>query len=469
MAGLLTYDWHPPDPTGAVNAYLSGVRIGMQEKQQAAQEQHYAQKLAADALERDRLRKRFEAQQALQQQQEARLAGAEQLRQAYTRQRMQSAADLVNGQRTAADGIVDLFSGGGQAGLPSGGVTAPRGAAESLIPTDSRDPLVGQAPPIDPQDNATFDDFAGQIAPVAADEDQFELDPVSGTPRLVKAGVGTVGADMAALPRNAAGRLIAQPPAASGALPAASGAPLPANPLLDAVDGYSLVGKPTASTPVPRAQMPDMASILSKLPPKDVIGVAKQAAAAQLRDSLKPVKPAATPAPRQFGNDLIRVNADDSITTLATKPAATPKPASPTTTANSLLTERAQYQGQASKAQLELDKITKGKDPQAFDYPWKEENGELRMWAKGKGSKTISKAEFDAQMALAKQVNSFRDKITSAEQQSQELAAKIGEARAPGAPAASSAPAQVTTKAQYDALPSGASYVGPDGKRATKR
>lgn len=42
--------------------------------------------------------------------------------------------------------------------------------------------------------------------PPAGQEDQFDIDPVTGDPKLVKAGANTVGADMAALPRDARGR-----------------------------------------------------------------------------------------------------------------------------------------------------------------------------------------------------------------------------------------------------------------------
>lgn len=441
---LLTYDWHPPDPTGAVNAYLSGLRIGV------AQQEH-AQRLAADALEQARLRKRFEEQHALQLQQESRLAGAEQLRQGYhAAAEARKASDILTTRKAADDIIASLTP-----SLPSGGVpqNAPQTTAQSLIGSSPEgESLAGgywnapSAPTARPEtyfrDGAAeslANDFwndhgksqpappdpTSSFMPSVAGQDQFDIDPVTGDPRMVSAGVGTTGAKMKAIPRDAAGRIL--PSAArevTGGLPAGDGASSE-NPLLDVLDGHSLQPKPT------RATVPDIASQLRALPPKDVIALQRGNIAAQLRDASKPV---ATPRPDPLrtmpDGSLARVGADNKPVIIATKP---PSVVTPQQQENMLNTERDNATGDVTRYQKQLGTITKGLKPVDLGYAW-EPVKDSGKWYRMGDPHPISAQQASAQNAVAQQVADLKAKIEAAEKKAQAIDAR-GAARTGAAPA----------------------------------
>lgn len=463
---LLTYDWHPPDPTGAVNAYLSGVKIGAAQQEAAAREREMAAKLASDALERERLRKRFEDQHAMQLQQEARLAGAEQLRQSYHAARdARTAAELL-AQNNAADAIRGQFS---NPALPSGGavdagsVGAPD-VAQSIIATDPSDPLIGRPPPIDPQDNATFDDFSSEAdAAIPAIPNPAAMNqPI--VPMQVHRGPAPLTAGLPGAPDYS------QPaPRAAGGLPVASPVPLPASQLLAPADGYAPVAKPARGTAVP-----DVAAMLRAMPPKDVIAVAKQATAAQLRDAMKP---AATPKPDPLrtmpDGSLARVGADNTVKTIATKPEPTPKPVTPAQDMAMTIKQRDQLTDDSKRFAGQLKDLTKDKSEAQLGYPWQENGKYYKIGKSGSGRTSITEAEYKSGVEFADKVKALRASIMDAEKRAADLGNKIvGTAPAGSSTHAGVAPASppgpVTTKAQFDALPSGATYTGKDGRTYRK-
>lgn len=80
---LLTYDWKAPDPTGAVNAWLAGARIGQSENEQRQQALEAAARQRIEEERTKQLLLQHQQNMALQLAQEARLERADQLRQKY--------------------------------------------------------------------------------------------------------------------------------------------------------------------------------------------------------------------------------------------------------------------------------------------------------------------------------------------------------------------------------------------------
>lgn len=98
---LLTYDWRAPDPTGAVQAYLSGAQLGLREaalRQEAAEN---AQKRLQAAVTAQKVQQKADTDMALQLLQESRLNRAADMQAAYNANRMKN-ADAVTKARVGA-------------------------------------------------------------------------------------------------------------------------------------------------------------------------------------------------------------------------------------------------------------------------------------------------------------------------------------------------------------------------------
>lgn len=80
---LLTYDWKAPDPTGAVNAWLAGARLGQAENEQRQQALEAAARQRIEEERTKQLLLQHQQNMALQLAQEARLERADQIRQKY--------------------------------------------------------------------------------------------------------------------------------------------------------------------------------------------------------------------------------------------------------------------------------------------------------------------------------------------------------------------------------------------------
>lgn len=168
---LLTYDWRAPDPTGAVNAYLSGVRLG-QADVDAQQQAHLAEeKMALEQKNQER----FMQNMALQIAQEARLERADAIRTEFarnkdTRDAAYNSARIKQMAPTTFEPLPTRGGGGGHAAV----VAAPA-ASDPASQILQQDPMLpspdtiasgGSAAPVEMPPAAAALPGAAPVAPV---------------------------------------------------------------------------------------------------------------------------------------------------------------------------------------------------------------------------------------------------------------------------------------------------------------
>lgn len=100
---LLTHEWRAPDPTGAVNAYLSGVNVGVREAALRAEAVQNSQKSLESAVRATQIKQKADTDMALQLLQESRLNRAAEIQAQYTAERIKNAASVTKARVSAYD------------------------------------------------------------------------------------------------------------------------------------------------------------------------------------------------------------------------------------------------------------------------------------------------------------------------------------------------------------------------------